>query len=210
LAAWPISIPGPARAGEQAAPPAKEAAAAVKPKPAEPAPMAPLTDERAQEMAKATGLTSDVVRAGVEYIQKYKPRLARDLDNILKTSPPQFRSNVKEMSSYMRDLQQLKRSDPARAARREQLLELDAQAERLTDRYKESTDTDRMQIEVALTNILAKAFDFRLEDERYQLEQARKQMEQLQDRINQRVKNKTRIVDRQMTTLLGINDLLTW
>jgi hypothetical protein len=146
----------------------------------------------------------------MEYATRFKPRQARDLENVRKGDPQQFKNQLSNFSYSAKELQQLKKSDPVRGVRREQMMELDAQAERLVDRYKEVSEAERAQVEVELTNVLSKVFDLRLEEERYQLEQQKKQVEQLQTRINERLKNRDRIVDRQMTTLLGINELLSW
>lgn len=211
VATWLLALAMPAVVAEEAAPPPKPTAPAlVKPIPPEPVLVTSLTDQRVQEIAKATGLTSDVVRSGAEYILKYKPRLARDLDNALKTDPQQYRGHITDSSYYARSLEQLKKTDPVRGGRREQTLDLEAQTERLSDRYKEVSEGERPQIEVELTNALAKVFELRLEEERYQLEQLKKQVEQMQARLNERVKNKDRIVDRQLTTLLGLAEALAW
>ena len=208
--AWLIAGAAAAIAAEGAAGPAKAKAAVVRPASPETSPALTLTEERVAELAKATGLTSDAVRVSLDYIVKYKPRLARDLENSLKVDPQQVKNQISNLSYYARELAQLKKTDPVRGSRREQTLELDAQAERLTDRYKEVSEAERAQVEIELTNVLAKAFDLRLEEERYQLEQLKKQVEQMEARINERLKNKDRIVDRYMTTLLGLNESLTW
>jgi len=209
LAAWMMAVTAAATAGEGTAPRKVKPPAATT-KAAESEPTLAITNERLVELTKATGLTSDVVRAGVEYIARYKPRWVGDLENPVKADPQQFRAHISSASYSARELAQLKKSDPARGARREQTLELEAQAERLCDRYKEVSEAERPQVEVELTNALAKVFDLRLEEERYQLEQLKKQVEQMETRINERTKNKDRIVDRQLTILLGINELLAW
>jgi hypothetical protein len=198
-------------AAEDAAPapstPLKKAVRARPPK-ADAAPV--ISEERILEMAKASGLTSEVVRTGVEYIVKYKPRLAKDLDTTLKADSQQFKSQVSNAASYARDLAALKRSDPTRYDRREQMLQLDAQVERFVDRYQEVSEGEKPQVEVEMTTVLAKVFDLRTEEDRYQLEQVKKQADAMQAKIADRVKNKDRIVDRQMTTMLGLNEALTW
>jgi ribosomal protein S13 len=206
---WLLTLSAPAVAAPENAPPPAAAPTATKIKPAEPA-AAAITGARIQEVAKATGLTSEVVRTSLEYMARFKPRLAHDLENMAKMDPRQIKSNVNSCVALARDLEQLKKSDPVRGVRREQTLELEGQSERLTDRYKEVGETERVQVEVELTNVLAKLFDLRLEEDRYQMDQAKKQLDQMESRVRERLRNKDRIVDRQMTTLLGLNAFLAW
>jgi hypothetical protein len=208
--AWLVALVVPARAAGAAASTTSTREAAFKPKRPKPRPFAALTDGRVLELAKASGLTSDIVRNGVEYILKYRPILARDLDNMLRGDPRQFKNIVSSHALLARDLEQLRKSAPAHYARRDRLLSFDAQAERLADRYKAATEAEKPQVEAELANVLGKAFELRLEEERYQLELARKKCDEMQARINERAKNRDRIVDRQVITLLGLSDLLNW
>jgi len=170
--------------------------------------LAKLTDDRLVEMAKATAMTSDALRMGVEYIQKYKPLMARDLDKLYQTNPRAFRVRVTEMSQYARQLANTK--DPVQRARKEQYLALEAQAEQTAVRYKEAAENAKLQIEVELKGILDKLFAFKVEDERAVLDQARKDLEEKQAALEQRVKNKDRIIDRELTRMLGLSETLAW
>lgn len=173
-----------------------------------PAAAARLTNEAALEAAKTTGLTSDVLRLTTDYIQKYKPLLARDLENLRATNPKMYRARMVEMAQYARQLEATK--DPAKRARREQYLALEAQAELAVVRYKESPEASRPQIETELKGFLDKLFDFKTEDDRAQLEEARKNLDAQQAAIEQRAKNRDRIVDRELTRMLGISETLAW
>jgi hypothetical protein len=184
--------------------------AAAKIKPPELPTMPELTDARIVQMAKASRLSSDVVRLAVEFIYKYKPRAARDLMTQLNKDPQKFRSAISEASYGARNLENLKRSDPARYARQEQMYALEAQSELLVDYYDAVGENQKPHVEVRLTEVLDKLFDLRLEEERYELDQLRKQVQATQDRIDQKASNKDRIVDRQLTRLLGIDEILTW
>ena len=208
--AWLAARAVPARAAAATAATTETRPAAPKPKRPKPKPSAALADARVLELARASGLTSDVVRSGIEYILKYRPVLARDLDAILQSDPKQFKTAVGSHALLARDLEQTRKSEPARYARRARLLTLDAQAERLAERYKAATETEKPQVEAELATVLNQAFELRLDEERYQLELARKKCDEMQARINDRAKNRDRIVDRQAITLLGLSDLLNW
>jgi hypothetical protein len=160
------------------------------------------------EVAKSTGLTSDVVRLTNDYIQKYKPLLARDLDGLRETNFKVYRARLLEMAQYARQLEAIK--DPARRARREQVLALEGQSELIGARYKESAEAARSQTETELKAILDKLFDLKIEDDKAQLEQTRKNVEAQQATMEQRRKNKERVVDRELTRMLGISESLAW
>lgn len=194
----------PPSAGEATTPAAKNT------EPANAAAASRLSEAQIQNLAKSTGLTSDAVRTTLDYMRKYKPVEARQIAKMAKENDRQLRTRVRELSSYARQLAALKTSDPARYARQEQMLSLEARVDVLVEKYNETTEDQKPHVEVELTGVLGKLFEMRVEEERRQLEHLRKQADQMQARIEARVRNKDRIVDRQVTAKLGIDEVLAW
>jgi hypothetical protein len=183
---------------------------AAKPPASQPARPAEITDAQLVALAKTSKLTSDALRAGLEYVQSYKPILAREILDIAKSDPAHFRTEIRQAQYQMQALAQLRRSSPERYARQDQMLRLQAQADLLVERYNEAGETEKPHVEVNLTNVLGKVFNLRLDEERYELEQLRKQVDAKEERIKTRSKNKDRIVDRELTRMLGIDAVIAW
>ena len=169
-----------------------------------------LTDAQLQAMAKACRMSSDSVRLAIGFIYKYQPTTARTLMDQWKKDQKKFRSTISDVSYRARNLESLKRSDPARYARQRQIYSLEAQSQLLVDLYKSASEAEKPHVEVRLTDVLSKLFDLRLEEDRYQLEQLRKQVDATQARIDAKASNKNRIVDRELTRRLGIDEVLSW
>jgi hypothetical protein len=196
-------------AGEAPAPPPAKPAPAKASRPKMPA--APkLTDAEVVKMAKASRLSSDSVRLAVDFVYRYKPRMARDFMTLYKKEPQKFRYAMSECGSLARSLESLRRSDPTRYKRQRQMYALQAQSDLLVDHYQEVGEAEKPHVEVQLTEALANLFDLRLEEDRYQLELMRKQVDQTQARIDQKASNKDRIVDRELTRMLGLDAILAW
>jgi hypothetical protein len=201
-------------AGEAAAPgepaPAKPAPAATKGVDVKMPPAPELNDAQVIAMAKASRLTSDIVRLSVDFIYKYEPKTAQDFMTVFEKDPQKFRTAITEASYKVRTLESLQRSEPARYARQKQMYALEAQTTLLQDRYKDASEAQKPHIEVQLTEVLGRLFELRLEEERYELEQLRKQVDAKQAKIDEKAENKDRIVDRELTRRLGIDEVLQW
>jgi len=206
LVGWLIVLAGPLVAAEPS--PAQQAKPVAEAKAAGSVSEITLTEERLVETAKATGMSSAALRLTLDYIRKYKPLTAWELVSSPKAAPRQLRVRLVEIFYQARQLAEIKDAD--RRAQRELYLTIEAQAEQAAVRYRKAAEIDRPQIEKQLKDILDKLFDMRIADERAQLEQARKDLAEKETAAEQRAKNKERIVDRELTRMLGITESLAW
>ena len=197
-------------AGEAAAPAADAKPADEKAKPSAAPAAAELTDAQIEQLAKQNSMTSAGVRLTLAFMKNYKPIQARDLPQLLDEKNQPLRYTFRETSSYARQLETLRTSDPERYKRQEQTYRLGARADLLAERYNQAAEAEKPRVEEELVNVLAQLFDLRVEDERAQVEALRKQADELEQRIKTRAANKDRIVDRQVTTRLGIDEILVW
>lgn len=169
-----------------------------------------VTEDLILRFAKVSEITSDSVRQAVGYIQKYQPLVAAQLEDQLQNAPDKLKASLRQASYEERNLDSLRRNNPAAYKRREQLLTYQARIDLLLERYKTAAETEKPQLEADIVKLLAQQFDLRIQDERAQLEQQRRALEQATERLVDRENNKDRIVDRQVTRLLGIDDILAW
>jgi len=194
------AVPGAPAAGKKAA----------KPKPAVAPASFQITDSLVREIAATTKMTSDSVRQTLAFIKKYKPIFAKNMVARLKSDPNRFRSRFRDISYSARRLAELKKSDPRRYARAEKMYALEAESDRLVEHYKEVSEAEKPQVEVQLTKVLGQLFDLRLEEERERLQNLMKEVEAMKKRIELRSANKDRIVDREVTSKLGLDSVLSW
>jgi hypothetical protein len=196
--AFPVS---PSIAGDAAAP---ESASA------EATPTIPSADARLLTMAKASGLTSDVVRAAVAYLEEYKPSEATDLDALLKKDSNRFRGTIRQASYEQRNLENLRENDPTAYRLQVRLLRVRIRIEQLEQRYKAVAEEQKPRVEADLSEALGQMFDIQARQEKHQIEQQRQRLQEQEQRLNERMADKARVVDRDVSRRLGVENLQPW
>ena len=159
----------------------------------------------------ARPLTPEEEQQAIEFVRQLNPDRASRLKRLKIIAPEVYRRAIRRILWTQARMAELEGRDSLAYARQKRIFQLNAHAEDLAMRYRESTDPqERERLRAALIDTLSILFDLREQDKWEEIQRMERRLKHLRRVVEQRRQNKQAIVERRAKELLGELDTLEW
>jgi len=167
--------------------------------------------EQVLHMMYEKDITPEQEKEILEEIKKENPEEAKELMIIKKEKPIEFKKILIQRQHEIKQLAQLKESDPERYEQKKKQHSLERQSRQLAEKFHTSdNEKEKTKIKNDLADILSELFDLREKDREEEMKQLTQKLEHLKSVLAERKKKKKEIVDRRLQELIGEKDVLIW
>ena len=170
-----------------------------------------LRQAQRQVQAEVLHLTPEQEEEVLKYIQQAYPDRAERLIRWKDLRPEAYKNALSRAFREMRFMEELKERNPERYARVSEEKLLESQSRELAQKYRQSDDdAEKEQLRKEMEDLLYKLFDYRQANRQDEIDRLEKRLAELKEATQERLENKTEIVERRLRELLGEQKGFEW
>lgn len=150
------------------------------------------------------GPTTAVDHEATEFLRLVAPYRLDELEALRTSAPDEYRQRVVNLADRKRQLDDLRRADPARYKLRLDELTMEQQSQYLGEQYRKAkSPEERERLKSELASLLDKLFDVRGQSKAADVRDLEMEIDRLKKALADRQKNKTEMVKARLEELLG-------
>lgn len=170
-----------------------------------------LRQAQRQAQPEVLYLTPEQEAEVLKYIQATYPDRAERLIKWKDLRPDDFKNALSKAFREMRFMEALKERNPERYARVSEEKLLESQSRELAQMYRQSDDdAEKERLRKEMEDLLNKLFDYRQVNRQDEMDRLEKKLAELKEANQERLENKSEIVERRLRELLGKQKGFEW
>ena len=147
----------------------------------------------------------------LQFASREMPAAAEEIEVLMRTREDWAREELEEWRSYLREMMELRETNPDLYEMEKQLMALDRDAEHLGDRIAEMPKgEEREKAMKSLVEVLKQAFEIKEKMRERDIEILEQELKEQKDALKARRKNRDEIIERRRQELTGEAEILDW
>ena len=155
--------------------------------------------------------SEEEIAQALEEIKAQDPEFYENLMRMKENMPGEYQIILYETIERKRELERLKEENPELYQDMVKREEYERRERELSRKYRDAeTDADKKKIETELKTVLNELFDLNLKMRRREVEELENRIKEIKSDIEERKKDKDKVIELHLKDITGQNDHLRW